>query len=77
MDTRLDTRLIRQFWSVVQSLPTAGLASWDDASLSQSIVDRLRGDPAFDPQHLPMIDAYIRQRLPLIREMTRQVSPFC
>ncbi len=68
----MDTRLVRQLWSTVAAFPNSRLSSLDDSSLLTSIVDRLTADPAFDPHHADAISAYIRTRMPLIREMAQQ-----
>ena len=68
----MDTRLIRQLWSTVQSCPNSKLACLDDSSLMTSLVELLQSDPAFDTQNIPTISRYIRERMPLIREMSLQ-----
>ena len=68
----MDTRLIRQLWSTVQSCPNSELAGLDDSSLIASLVEMLRSDPAFDAQNIPMVSRYISNRMPLIREMSLQ-----
>ena len=68
----MDTKLIRQLWSAVQFASASGLAQLDDTALMQSLVDLMQEDPGFDPINLPVMDSYIRTRLPLIRDMANQ-----
>ena len=65
----MDIKLIRQLWSVVQSASEKGLSQLDDISLVQSLINMMQEDPSFDPGNLPVMNQYIRSRLPLIRDM--------
>ena len=65
----MDIKLIRQLWSVVQSASEKGLSQLDDISLVQSILNMMQEDPSFDPGNVPVMNQYIRARLPLIRDM--------
>lgn len=68
----MDTRLIRQLWSTVQSCPSNKLAHMDDSSLMTSLLELLQSDPAFDTQNIPDVCRYISTRTPLIRELSQQ-----
>ena len=65
----MDIKLIRQFWSAVQSASAKGLAQLDDPTLMQSLVDAMREDPGFDPGNIAIMHRYIQARLPLIRDV--------
>jgi hypothetical protein len=69
----MDTGLVRQFWSAVESFPSHRLASLDDSNLVRSLLDWLQNDPAFDPRNVPAISLYIQTRMPLIREMADSI----
>ncbi len=68
----MDTSLLRQLWSVVESFPNHRLSKLDDTCLLRSLVDSLQSDPAFDPGNLPLVSKYISTRIPLIRELSQQ-----
>lgn len=68
----MDTRLIRQLWSAVESAPTNRLSNLDDSSLLSSLIDLLKSDPTFDPRNLSDMSQYIKTRMPLIRELSQQ-----
>lgn len=69
----MDISLLRQLWSVVESLPSSSLSALDDSHLMKSLIDLLQSDPAFDSGNLPVVSGYIRTRMPLIREMFQQM----
>ncbi|MGB7087157.1 MAG: hypothetical protein WBD47_16475 [Phormidesmis sp.] len=68
----MDTYLVRQLWSTVQSCPNSRLSKLDDSSLVKSLVELLKADPTFDPRNLSAVSTYIRTRTPLIRELSQQ-----
>ncbi|PZO10001.1 MAG: hypothetical protein DCF25_21035 [Leptolyngbya foveolarum] len=68
----MDTKLIRQLWSAVQSASTKGLSHLDDPTLMQSLVNVMCEDPGFDPGNLAAMNSYIQTRLPLIRDIASQ-----
>lgn len=68
----MDTSLLRQLWSVVESFEKNRLSKLDDNSLLRSLIDSLQSDPAFDPGNLPLVRDYISNRIPLIRELSQQ-----
>ena len=68
----MDTGLLRQLWSVVESFPNNRLSNLDDTCLLRSLTDSLRSDPSFDPGNLPLVSKYISTRIPLIRELSEQ-----
>jgi hypothetical protein len=65
----MDTRLVHQLWSAVESFPLGQLANLDDSSLLKSIVDLLQSDPSFESHNVPAISTYIQSRMPLIRDI--------
>ena len=68
----MDTKLIRQLWSAVQSASAKGLAQLDDNTLMQALVETIQEEPGFDPGNLAVMNSYIQTRLPLIRDMASQ-----
>jgi hypothetical protein len=69
----MDINLLRQLWSVVESIPSSSLLTLDDSSLMKSLIELLQSDPAFDAGNLPAVSGYIHTRMPLIREMSQQM----
>jgi hypothetical protein len=69
----MDINLLRQLWSVVESIPSSRLLALDDSNLAKSLIELLQSDPAFDSGNLPAVSGYIRTRMPLIREMSQQM----
>ncbi len=65
----MDTRLIRQLWSAVESFPLSQLSNLDDSSLLKSIVDLLQSDPSFEAHNVPAVSSYLQSRMPLIRDV--------
>lgn len=68
----MDTKLIRQLWSAVQSASARSLAQLDDTTLMQSLVELMKEDPGFDPGNIAVMNSYIQTRLPLIRDIASQ-----
>lgn len=64
----MDTRLIRQLWSAVESFPLGQFSNLDDSSLLKSIVDLLQSDPSFESHNVPVVSHYLQSRMPLIRD---------
>ena len=68
----MDSRLLRHLWSTVESIPSQRLSNLDDSGVLQWLVDLLQSDPSFDSRQLPMVSSYIRERMPLIRDLAQQ-----
>jgi hypothetical protein len=65
----MDTRLIRQLWSAIESFPLGQFSNLDDSNLLKSIVDLLQSDPSFEPHNVPIVNTYLQSRMPLIRDV--------
>jgi len=62
--------LMRQLWSVVESIQTSTLLTLDDDSLVDFLADRLAsGCPSIDRYDRAEIDGYIQAKVSLIRDL--------
>lgn len=64
--------LLRQLWSLVESSQNHWLLSLDDTSLVHWLTEQITGERALNPSETDRLDCYIRNRLPLIRDIARQ-----
>lgn len=69
----MDTSLLRQLWSIVESAPSQRVSALDDSGVLQWLMDLLKADPTFDSRQLPIASTYIQSRLPLIRDLAQQM----
>ncbi len=64
--------MLRQFWSIVEDTQTAFLLSLDDSALVQWLMRQLRTERLLNGEESDRVNAYIRDRLPLIRELAQE-----
>ncbi len=63
--------MLRQFWSIVEETQTAFLLGLDDNALVQWLMRQLRTERSLNSEERDRVNAYIRDRLPLIRELAQ------
>ncbi|MBD2636093.1 hypothetical protein H6G52_12040 [Limnothrix sp. FACHB-881] len=62
--------LMRQLWSVVESIQTSTLLALDDDSLVNFLADRLMtGCPGIDRSDRAELDGYLQAKVSLIRDL--------
>lgn len=64
--------MLRQLWSLVETTQTNVLLSMDDNSLVQWLLRQFRIERSLDNDEATVLNAYIRSKLPLIRELAYQ-----
>jgi hypothetical protein len=64
--------LLRQFWSLVETAHTHVLLNLDDASLTQWLSQQLQTQRSLDGDERNCLQAYIRDRLSLIRDIASE-----
>lgn len=64
--------MLRQLWSLVETTQTNVLLSMDDNSLVQWLLRQFRTERSLDSDEATVLNAYIRSKLPLIRELAYQ-----
>ncbi|NJR62525.1 MAG: hypothetical protein HC769_29210 [Cyanobacteria bacterium CRU_2_1] len=67
--------MMRQFWSLIET--TSIPLMLDDNNLAQWLLRRIRSERSLDSKETDLLSAYIRDRLPLIRDLAQeyQFSP--
>ena len=63
--------LLRQLWSLVEASQTHLLLSLDDNSLVHWLIEQISGERVLNPVEADHLDHYIRDRLPLIRDLAQ------
>ena len=64
--------MLRQLWAVVESAQTQILLNLDDSSLAQWLLRQLKAQRSLDLDETNMLNAYIRAKLPLIRDLAEE-----
>ncbi|HEY9806613.1 MAG TPA: hypothetical protein V6D04_08595 [Candidatus Obscuribacterales bacterium] len=64
--------MLRQLWAVVESAQTQMLLNSDDSSLIQWLLRQLKAQRSLDSDETNMLNAYIRTKLPLIRDLAEE-----
>jgi hypothetical protein len=67
----MDSQLLRTFWNVVIETPASLLLAFDDASLSQHVLNGLESQMMLNKDQQSVINRYIASRLSLIRDLAR------
>ncbi|HEY9740556.1 MAG TPA: hypothetical protein V6C90_08685 [Coleofasciculaceae cyanobacterium] len=67
---------LRQFWSLVDATQAATLMALDDTKLVEQLIEQLKKQCSLNSSQTDMISAYIRSRIPLVRDLaqTRQLG---
>jgi hypothetical protein len=65
----MNPSMLRQFWSLVESLYAEIPLAMDDSSLIQWLLRQMRARRLLSPEETDFLMQYIRDRLPLIREL--------
>ncbi|MGD1911868.1 MAG: hypothetical protein ACFB2X_13705 [Rivularia sp. (in: cyanobacteria)] len=65
-------KIMRQVWSVVETIQTKTLLQMDDASLVQLLVKQTRNQASLDCHEDDFLGDYIQSRLPLIRDIAHE-----
>ncbi len=68
----MNPHLLRQLWSLVESSQGHWLLSLDDNSLVHWLIDQIAGESALNTAETDWLSGYIRNRLPLIRDVAQQ-----
>jgi hypothetical protein len=61
--------MLRQFWSLVETLYSEIPLAMDDNSLIQWLLRQMRARRILNTEESDLLSRYIRDRLPLIREL--------
>jgi hypothetical protein len=64
--------MLRQLWAVVESAQAQILLNLDDSSLAQWLLRQLKSQRSLDSDETNMLNAYIRTKLPLIRDLAEE-----
>jgi hypothetical protein len=65
----MNPSVLRQFWSLIDTLHTDIPLALDDRSLVQWLMRQMRAKRLLSPEETDILSRYIGDRLPLIREM--------
>ncbi|NER82064.1 MAG: hypothetical protein F6K42_21390 [Leptolyngbya sp. SIO1D8] len=68
----MNPHLLHQLWSLVEVSKSHWLLSLDDSSLVRWLVDQIAGERVLNPAEADCLQCYIRDRLPLIRDLAQQ-----
>jgi hypothetical protein len=64
--------MLRQIWSLIEKTQVNILLSLDDASLVQWLLKQFRQEQPLDPDQANVLNAYLRSRLSLIRDIASE-----
>ncbi|HEY9836938.1 MAG TPA: hypothetical protein V6D27_08585 [Vampirovibrionales bacterium] len=64
--------MLRQIWSLIEKTQVNVLLSLDDASLVQWLLKQFRQEQPLDPDQANVLNAYLRSRLSLIRDIASE-----
>lgn len=65
----MSSSMLRQFWSLVEAIYSEIPLSMDDSSLIQWLLRQMRARRLLSAEETDLLSRYIRDRLPLIREL--------
>lgn len=68
----MNPHLMRQLWTLVDGSHHNWLLSLDDSSLVHWLVDQISGERVLNPVEADNLNCYIRNRLPLIRDLAQR-----
>ncbi|MCT7985554.1 hypothetical protein NG796_19980 [Laspinema sp. A4] len=64
--------MLRQIWSLIEKTQVNVLLSLDDASLVQWLLKQFKQEQPLDPDQVNVLNAYLRSRLSLIRDIASE-----
>lgn len=64
--------MLRQFWSLVETIQSNLILTLDDSSLINCILEKIKEKEALNPSQTDVVIDYIRNKLTLIRELAQQ-----
>ncbi|WP_243397342.1 hypothetical protein [Crocosphaera subtropica] len=65
----MNTKIMRQLWSIIEESPGKTLMGLNDSDLINQIVSKLSARQKLSSEDCGAINAYLRSRILLIREM--------
>ena len=65
-------KMLRQFWSLIESTQSNIILGLDDSSLVQWLLSQLHTNQYLDGQQSDVLSDYIRNKIPLIRDLAQQ-----
>ncbi len=73
----MNPRLLRQFWSLVETTQSNILLSLDDASLIQWLLGQLQQQRSLDNDEASILNDYANSKLTLIRDIAQNRQALC
>ncbi len=67
----MNPHLLREFWALVENASSSGIQALDDNSLATWLVEQVTGTRALNDHEADNLSSYIKNRLPLIREIAQ------
>jgi hypothetical protein len=64
--------MLRQFWSLVETMQSNLILTLDDNSLVNCILEKIKEKEPLNPNQTDIVMDYIRNKLTLIRELAQQ-----
>ncbi|NJN75542.1 MAG: hypothetical protein HC796_04065 [Synechococcaceae cyanobacterium RL_1_2] len=64
--------MLRQFWSLVETMQSNLILTLDDTSLVNCILEKIKEKEPLNPNQTDIVMDYIRNKLTLIRELAQQ-----
>ncbi|HEY9749098.1 MAG TPA: hypothetical protein V6C63_10490 [Allocoleopsis sp.] len=61
-------KMMRQLWSVVDTIQVSTLLQFDDSALAQLLLRQFAAEQPIDAQAAHSLNTYIQAKLPLIRD---------
>jgi hypothetical protein len=68
---RMNPYLLRQLWSLIEGSQNHWIQSLDDNSLVHWLIDQISGERVLNATETDSLSCYIRNRLPLIRDLAQ------
>ena len=65
----MNPHLLRQLWSLIESSHKNLILGLDDSSLVHWLIDQISGERSLDTTETRDLSCYIRNRIPLIRDI--------
>jgi len=73
----MNPRLLRQFWSLVETTQSNILLGLDDASLIQWLLGQLQQQRSLDHNEASILNDYANSKLTLIRDIAQNRQALC
>jgi hypothetical protein len=68
----LSARIMRQLWTIIDSMQVSTLLQFDDAALVQLLLNQFAAEQSIDAQATHNLNTYLQSRLPLIRDIAEE-----